>query len=111
MGKKTFFSWNIVIAAPREFVFNFLTDFDNNVKWVFLLSDILVKKFYPEYLIENIRKDFVKGDLKREIAIWQGRRNYEKKKINWTFTIEKADKKLGKYYIWKLICHYTIILN
>ncbi len=42
---------------------------DNNVKWVFLLSDILVKKFYPEYLIENIRKDFVLGDLRREIAV------------------------------------------
>ncbi|GLI57955.1 hypothetical protein PM10SUCC1_34690 [Propionigenium maris DSM 9537] len=39
MRKKTFFSGNIVIAAPREFVFNFLTDFDNNVKWVDRLKE------------------------------------------------------------------------
>jgi len=39
MRKKTFFSGNIVITAPREFVFNFLTDFDNNVKWVERLKE------------------------------------------------------------------------
>lgn len=39
MRKKTFFSGNIVIKAPRKFVFNFLTDFDNNVKWVERLKE------------------------------------------------------------------------
>lgn len=37
--------------------------------------------------------------LKRQVAVWQGKRNFEKAKISWTFTKEKADKKLGKYYI------------
>jgi len=39
MRKKTFFSGNIVIKAPIKFVFNFLTDFDNNVKWVERLKE------------------------------------------------------------------------
>ncbi|MBN1213855.1 MAG: hypothetical protein JXA99_00280 [Candidatus Lokiarchaeota archaeon] len=41
---------------------------EKDIKWVFLLSDIIVQNFYPEYLVENIRKDFVGGDLRREIA-------------------------------------------
>lgn len=40
MRKKTFFSGNVLIAAPREFVFNFLTDFNNNVKWIERLEEI-----------------------------------------------------------------------
>jgi hypothetical protein len=37
--------------------------------------------------------------LAREVAAWTMRRNDQKKKINWTFTSEKADKKLSKYYV------------
>ena len=37
--------------------------------------------------------------LKRQIAVWQGKRNFEKAKILWTLTKDKADKKLAKYYI------------
>ena len=36
--------------------------------------------------------------LAREVAAWTKRRNDQKKKINWKFTKEKADKKLSKYY-------------
>ena len=36
--------------------------------------------------------------LKREVKEWNLRRNRQRKKINWTFTKQKADKKLGKYY-------------
>lgn len=36
--------------------------------------------------------------LTREIKAWTTRRNKQKKKINWTFTKQKADIKLGKYY-------------
>ena len=36
--------------------------------------------------------------LAREVASWTERRNNQKKKINWKFTREKADKKLAKYY-------------
>jgi len=36
--------------------------------------------------------------LKREVAAWEKRRNDHKKKINWRFTKDDADKKLsGKY--------------
>lgn len=37
--------------------------------------------------------------LTKEVKAWTTRRNLRRKKINWTFTKEKADKKLGKYYV------------
>lgn len=36
--------------------------------------------------------------LTREVKAWTTRRNRQRKKINWTFTKQKADEKLGKYY-------------
>jgi len=36
--------------------------------------------------------------LAREVAAWTKRRNEQKKRINWKFTRDKADKKLSKYY-------------
>jgi hypothetical protein len=37
--------------------------------WVFLLTDIVVQTFYPEYLIEKIRKDRMEGSLNKNVAI------------------------------------------
>ncbi len=37
--------------------------------------------------------------LGREVKAWTKRRNDRRKKINWRFTREKADKKLSKYYV------------
>ena len=37
--------------------------------------------------------------LAREVTAWTKRRNKQKKKIDWKFTREKADKKLSKYYV------------
>ena len=37
--------------------------------WVFLLTDIVVNTFYPEYLIETIRKDRMEGKLSKNVAI------------------------------------------
>lgn len=37
--------------------------------------------------------------LTREVAARTERRNDQKKKINWKFTREKADKKLSKYHV------------
>jgi hypothetical protein len=39
-----------------------------------------------------------KETLAKEVAAWTKRRNDQKKKINWKFTREKADRKLSKYY-------------
>ncbi len=36
--------------------------------------------------------------LAGEVAAWQNRRNLEKQRINWTFTREIADQKLGRHY-------------
>jgi len=37
--------------------------------WVFLLTDIIVQTFYPEYLVEKIRKDRMEGKLNKNVAI------------------------------------------
>jgi hypothetical protein len=42
------------------------------------------------------------GDLETltsEVAAWTKIRNNQKKKINWKFTRDKADKKMSKYYV------------
>ena len=38
-----------------------------------------------------------------EVAAWQPRRNVEKRGTNWQFTREKADQKLGRYYMPQLV--------
>lgn len=40
-----------------------------------------------------------KETLTREVRAWAKRRNKGKKKIDWRFTKDKADKKLSKYYV------------
>ncbi len=40
-----------------------------HTEWVFLLTDIAIKTFFPSYLIENIRKEYSTKTLKKEIAI------------------------------------------
>ncbi|MFX1363631.1 MAG: hypothetical protein ACFFCE_09525 [Promethearchaeota archaeon] len=37
--------------------------------WVFLLTDIVVHTFYPEYMIENIRKKRIEGTIDKNVAI------------------------------------------
>ncbi|MFX1594100.1 MAG: hypothetical protein ACFFCL_15530, partial [Promethearchaeota archaeon] len=37
--------------------------------WVFLLTDIVIQTFYPEYMIEKIRKDRLEKKLNKSVAI------------------------------------------
>jgi hypothetical protein len=37
--------------------------------------------------------------LTQEVRAWTMRRNRQRKKINWAFTKQKADRKLSKYYV------------
>jgi hypothetical protein len=39
------------------------------------------------------------GFVAEQVAAWQHRRNVEKRGIEWTFTREKADEKLGRHYV------------
>ncbi|MFX1406469.1 MAG: hypothetical protein ACFFBW_05905 [Promethearchaeota archaeon] len=39
------------------------------MEWIFLLTDPIAHTFYPEYLIENIRKDISEKRLKKDIAV------------------------------------------
>lgn len=42
--------------------------------------------------------------IRREVAAWQRRRNAERRTIQWTFTRQDADRKLGRHYVSKLTC-------
>ena len=42
---------------------------EKDIEWVLLFTDVIAQTFYPEYLIEKIRKDSMEGKLKKNIAI------------------------------------------
>ena len=42
--------------------------------------------------------------LEREVDAWQRDRNESQKIIEWTFTRQDADRKLGRYYVSNLSC-------
>ncbi|MHA1377626.1 MAG: hypothetical protein ACTSRG_04485 [Candidatus Helarchaeota archaeon] len=42
---------------------------EGKTEWIFLLSDISIDVFFPEYLLEKIRREFKDGVLKKEVAI------------------------------------------
>jgi hypothetical protein len=42
---------------------------ESDVEWIFLLTDITAHKFYPEYIIENIRKAVSENVLNKESAV------------------------------------------
>ncbi|MHA1821343.1 MAG: hypothetical protein ACTSU2_17510 [Promethearchaeota archaeon] len=44
---------------------------ESGVEWVFLMTDIVIETFYPEYLIEQTRISYEKKRVKRELAIKQ----------------------------------------
>ena len=42
---------------------------EDDMAWVFLLTDLIAQTFYPEYLIENIGKAVTETKLKKETAV------------------------------------------
>ena len=56
---KTLEDDNIIIILKDE----------KDTEWVLLFTDVIAHSFYPEYLIEKIRKDSMEGKLKKNIAI------------------------------------------
>ncbi|MFX1587172.1 MAG: hypothetical protein ACFFC1_03370 [Promethearchaeota archaeon] len=42
---------------------------EDDMAWIFLLTDLIAQTFYPEYLIENIRKAVADAKLKKETAV------------------------------------------
>jgi len=42
--------------------------------------------------------------LSMEVAAWQQHRNSERRTIQWSFTRQDADRKLGRHYVSKLTC-------
>jgi hypothetical protein len=42
--------------------------------------------------------------LEIEVAAWQRRRNRERRRIEWTFTRQDADRKLGRHFVSQLTC-------
>lgn len=60
------------------------------------MAEIEINIMDKECLDRNIGS---KKELERELKIWCGQNNKEKRKINWSFTRQKADKKLSKHYV------------
>ncbi len=52
----------------RDNIITFITD-DKGLDWIFLLTDVIAHTFYPEYMIENIRKNISDKKLKKNTAI------------------------------------------
>ena len=42
--------------------------------------------------------------LQREVDAWQTNRNEQRRTIEWQFTRQDADQKLGRHYVSKLVC-------
>jgi hypothetical protein len=59
----------ILRAMEKDNIIKVINDDKTNTAWIFLLSDVSVQQFYPEYLIEKIRKDAAAGILNRKIAV------------------------------------------
>ncbi len=60
------------------------------------IAEIEINLLDHECLDRNIGN---KPELEREVNAWCNTNNLEKRKINWSFTRSRADKKLSKYYV------------
>jgi len=52
----------------KDKIITFIQD-DKGLDWIFLLTDVVAHTFYPEYMIENIRKNVSEMKLKKNTAI------------------------------------------
>ena len=55
-------------TMENDQIIKFIKD-NKNAEWIFLLTDVVAHTFYPEYLIEEIRKYRMEGKLKKQVAI------------------------------------------
>jgi hypothetical protein len=60
------------------------------------MAEIEINMMDRECLDRNIKSRKL---LERELQAWVNQNNIEKRKIKWSFTRTKADKKLSKYYV------------
>ena len=60
------------------------------------MAEIEINMMSRECLSRNIGSQ---DEIINEVAAWCDQNNYDKRKINWSFTKQKADRKLSKYYV------------
>jgi hypothetical protein len=60
------------------------------------MAEIEINMMAKECLGRNIKSREL---LEKELEAWANQNNIEKRKIKWSFTRKKADKKLSKYYV------------
>jgi hypothetical protein len=60
------------------------------------MAEIEINMLDKECLDRNIKSREL---LEKELEAWANQNNIEKRKIKWSFTRTKADKKLSKYYV------------
>ncbi|MFW9949704.1 MAG: hypothetical protein ACFFKA_06225 [Candidatus Thorarchaeota archaeon] len=59
---------NFLASLEADHIIKIIKD-EGDAEWIFLLTDITAHQFYPEYLIENIRKAVSENTLKKESAV------------------------------------------
>jgi hypothetical protein len=59
---------SFLAALETDHIVKIIKD-ESDTEWVLLLTDIIAHKFYPEYLIENIRKAVSENALNKESAV------------------------------------------
>jgi len=60
------------------------------------MAEIEINLLEHECLDRNIG---IRGDLEKQVSAWCNQSNADRRKIYWSFTRYKADKKLSKYYV------------
>lgn len=65
------------------------------------MAEIEIGILSRQYLDRRIQN---RGLLEHEVAAWQRDRNESRKTIEWTFTRQDADRKLGHHYVSNLAC-------
>jgi len=59
---------SLIQAMVSDNILTLIPD-SRNIDWVFLLCDITSETFYPEYLLEIIRKLYINKQIKNEVVI------------------------------------------
>ena len=71
MKKKFFFSGSVVIEVPRKFLFDFLANFDKNIRWI--EESVKEDSTINEYVLERRN---VKQNILIHGSIWHYKKKY-----------------------------------
>jgi hypothetical protein len=68
------------------------------------MTEIEISLLERQYLGRRLMD---RATAQREVDAWQRQRNAERRRIEWTFTRQDADRRLGDHYVSYLTCCCT----